>query len=78
MRRLSLLALLLGLVPFLGVCFFVPAWDRVHPMVLGLPFNLFWALLWTVGTPICLWFAYRVETSRISNLAGERDRERPR
>lgn len=64
MRRPSLGALLLGLVPFLGVCFSVPLWDRVYPMVLGLPFNLFWLILWTVVTPLVLWRAYRLEVRR--------------
>jgi len=33
-------------------------------MVLGLPFNLFWLMLWTLLTPACLWRAYRIEASR--------------
>jgi hypothetical protein len=59
-------ALGLALVPFLALCFSVPAWDRVYPMVLGLPFNIFWLLSWTVLTPVCLYGAYRLETSRRS------------
>ena len=31
-------------------------------MVLGLPFNLFWLVLWLVLTPLCMWGAYRLET----------------
>jgi hypothetical protein len=38
-RRPSIGVLLLGLVPFAATCFSVSRWDRVHPMVLGLPFN---------------------------------------
>jgi 4-amino-4-deoxy-L-arabinose transferase-like glycosyltransferase len=54
-------ALLLGLIPFVGMCFTVPLWDRIHPFVAGLPFNLFWLMLWIVLTPLCLWGAYRFE-----------------
>ena len=63
-RRPSVAALLLGLIPFAAMCFSVTLWDRVHPMVLGLPFNLFWLLAWIVLTPVCLRIAYLVETSR--------------
>ena len=61
MKRPSFGALLLGLIPFLAMCFSVPLWDRVDPMVLGLPFNLFWLLAWIGLTSLCLWAAYRLE-----------------
>src|SRR6266849_2425258 len=64
MHRPSFAAILLGLIPFFAMCFSVPAWDRVDPMVLGLPFNFFWLLTWIVLTPLCMWAAYRVEESR--------------
>lgn len=52
------------------MCFSVAAWDRVYPMILGLPFNLFWLLSWIVLTSICMWAAYRVEASRTSKASG--------
>jgi Protein of unknown function (DUF3311) len=61
MRRPSLGALLCGLVPFIPVCFSVSLWDRIHPVILGLPFNFFWLILWLLLTPICLWGAYRLK-----------------
>lgn len=64
MRRPSTGAILLGLIPFAAMCFSVPAWDRVYPMVFGLPFNLFWLLAWIVLTSACMWGAYRVELRR--------------
>jgi hypothetical protein len=76
-KKPSLGALLLGLIPFLGICFSVSAWDRIHPIVLGLPFNLFWLLSWTVLTPICLWGAYRLETPEPSDPSQDRGGERP-
>jgi membrane protein required for beta-lactamase induction len=38
-------------------------------MVLGLPFNLFWLLLWIVLTTVCMWGAYRIELSREAGRA---------
>lgn len=70
MKRPSLGALLLGLIPFAGICFSVSLWDRVYPMVLGIPFNLFWLILWTVVTPLFMWGAYRLQVPR----AGHRNR----
>jgi hypothetical protein len=69
MTRPSTGALALALVPFLGMCFSVPLWDRVDPMILGLPFNLFWLLAWIVLTTVCMWGAYHVETSAASSDA---------
>lgn len=63
-------ALLLGLVPFMGMCFSVALWDRVNPMILGIPFNIVWPLCWIVLTSLCLWAAYRLETGRDKNSGG--------
>lgn len=62
MKKPSPWSLLIGLIPFVGMCFSVPLWDRVHPMVLGLPFNLFWLVSWILLTPLFMWGAYRIET----------------
>ncbi len=60
-RHPSASALLVGAIPFVAVCFSVPLWDRVHPFVLGLPFNMFWLVLWLLVTPLVMWLAYRFE-----------------
>jgi hypothetical protein len=65
-KRPSLGSILLGLIPFAGSCFSVSLWDRVYPMVLGIPFNLFWLISWLLLTPLCMWGAYRLEAPRIS------------
>ncbi|MGC1781051.1 MAG: DUF3311 domain-containing protein [Acidobacteriaceae bacterium] len=78
MRSPRIAALGLGLIPFLAICFSVPLWDRIHPMIFGLPFNLFWLLSWTVLTPACMGVAYRLETSRDSTSSTNRDKERSR
>jgi len=61
-RKPSLGAALFGLIPFIAMCFSVSLWDRVYPMVLGLPFNLFWLVSWILLTPLCMWGAYVLET----------------
>ncbi len=64
MRKPSPGALLLALVPFVAMCFSVPLWDRIEPMVLGLPFNLFWLIAWIVLSSGCMWLVYRLECAR--------------
>jgi Protein of unknown function (DUF3311) len=71
-RKPSAGALLLALIPFVAMCFTVPLWDRVDPMLLGLPFNLFWLAAWIVLTSVCLAIAYRIERAR-----ERRDEPRP-
>jgi len=66
MPRPAPAALLLASIPFAGVCFSVPLWDRIEPMILGVPFNVFWLIAWIVLSPLCLWAAYRIETARAS------------
>ncbi|RZU42518.1 DUF3311 domain-containing protein [Edaphobacter modestus] len=61
MRRPSLPAVAIGLIPFIGMCLTVPWWDRVTPMIFGLPFNLFWLVLWIILTSGCMALANRVE-----------------
>jgi len=61
MKPPSLASVLLGLIPFAATCFSVSLWDRIYPMVLGIPFNLFWLILWLLLTPLCMWGAYRVD-----------------
>ncbi len=61
MKPPPLITLLFGLIPFTAMCFSVSLWDRVHPIVLGLPFNLFWLILWTALTPLFMWCALRIE-----------------
>jgi hypothetical protein len=57
-------ALALALIPFAAMCFSVSFWDRIDPMLFGLPFNLFWLISWIVLSTICMWIAYRLEAAR--------------
>jgi hypothetical protein len=62
-KKPSRVALLLGLIPFVGMCFTVGLWDRIDPMILGIPFNLAWLICWIVLTTLCMWVAYLVEAA---------------
>ena len=66
MKKPSIGAILLGLVPFLGTCFSVSLWDRIDPTILGIPFNFFWLTSWLLLTPLFMWGAYRLEAPRRS------------
>ncbi len=66
MRKPSMGAVLFALIPFTAICFSVTLWDRIDPIVLGLPFNFFWLTAWLLLTPLCMWGAYRIESARSS------------
>jgi hypothetical protein len=63
-QRPSIAAILLALIPFCGICFSVSLWDRETPVVIGLPFNLFWIIAWVLITPALMSWAYRIEKRR--------------
>lgn len=55
------LALLFATIPFITLVFALPIVNRLEPVILGLPFLLFWILLWVVLTPPILFLAYLCE-----------------
>jgi hypothetical protein len=63
-KKPSIVSILLALIPFCGMCFSVPFWDRVTPMVAGLPFNLFWMIAWIAVTPVLMSLVYWIERRR--------------
>jgi Protein of unknown function (DUF3311) len=69
-RRPSRTAILVGLIPFAGMCFSVPLWDRIYPMILGMPFNLFWLSMWIVLSSFCMTIANQAE--KRSDIRGKK------
>jgi hypothetical protein len=63
-KRPSIISIVLSLVPFAGLCFSVPLWDRLTPRVLGLPLNLFWIMAWLALTPAIMGVVYCIEKKR--------------
>jgi hypothetical protein len=55
------LALLFAAVPFITLVLALPLVNRLEPVILGLPFLLFWILIWVVLTPPILVTAYICE-----------------
>jgi len=61
MKKGTRIALILGAIPFVTMVFALPLVNRIEPIVLGLPFLLFWLLAWVVLTPVILALAYKLE-----------------
>ncbi len=61
MRKGTRLAVALAAIPFLTLVFALPLVNRTEPVILGLPFLLFWIIGWVALTPLVLFLAYRLE-----------------
>jgi hypothetical protein len=61
MSKGTKIALLFGAVPFITLVLCLPIANRVRPIILGLPFLLFWILFWVLMTPLALYLASRAE-----------------
>ena len=70
MKKPSIGALAVGAIPFAAMCFSVALWDRLDPMVLDIPFNLFWLICWIVLSALCMWAVYRIEYVRDNQDGG--------
>lgn len=52
---------LLGVIPFLGILGGIFFANRVTPYVLGMPFNLFWLVMWVVLISAIMAVIYRLD-----------------
>jgi hypothetical protein len=73
-KRHPLVAFLLALVPVVALVAGLPFVNRIHPIVLGLPFLLFWILGWVLVTPIFLAVAYFLVDTKADCTAGGAER----
>lgn len=48
----------LAVLPFIGMLVLIPWVNRTTPFVLGMPFLLFWVVVWVVLTSACLTVIY--------------------
>ncbi len=71
MKKGTKYALILGAIPFITLVFALPLVNRIKPVVFGLPFILFWILVWVILTPFILFVAYTLE--RKMNKSGDGD-----
>ena len=67
MKKGTKYALILGAIPFLTTVLALPLVNRIQPVILGLPFLLFWLLCWVALTPLILFIAYYHRNSEIHN-----------
>jgi len=58
MQKGTRFALMLACIPFVTLVLMLPLVNRTDPIVLGLPFLLFWIVLWIFLTPFVLLAAY--------------------
>jgi hypothetical protein len=61
MQKGTKFALFFGFLPFVTLVLALPFVNRAEPLVLGLPFVLFWIVLWVALTPLALLAAYYCE-----------------
>ncbi|NOU88511.1 DUF3311 domain-containing protein [Paenibacillus sp. LMG 31460] len=51
----------LALLPFVGMLVLLPLVNKVQPFILGMPFILFWVVLWAVLSSACLVLIYKLD-----------------
>ena len=61
---------LLASLPFLGILGGIFFANRVEPFVLGMPFILFWIVLWVVLTSGIMAVIYRLDPANKEDEAG--------
>jgi hypothetical protein len=44
----------LAVLPFIGMLVLIPWANRTEPFVLGMPFLLFWIVIWVILTSVCM------------------------
>ncbi|MEH7348701.1 DUF3311 domain-containing protein [Gottfriedia acidiceleris] len=52
---------LLLIFPFIGMCVLLPLANRVEPFILGVPFLLFWIVLWMILSSVILFIVYKLD-----------------
>ena len=72
MKKGTKLALIFGAVPFITLVFALPFVNRIEPVILGIPFLLFWILAWVLLTPLILFLAYLIEKRVNPKQEGEK------
>ncbi|MCX3062067.1 DUF3311 domain-containing protein [Streptomyces beihaiensis] len=59
---------LLGVAPFVGILVGIFFANRVTPYVLGMPFILFWLVIWVVLISVTMAVIYRLDPANRSTL----------
>jgi len=59
----KLIIAILVVIPFVLMLGAIPFVNRIHPIILGLPFFHFWLFLGMIIVPICTYVIYRLQKS---------------
>ncbi|KAB2336157.1 DUF3311 domain-containing protein [Cytobacillus depressus] len=59
-KNLKVMLIVLPFVLMLGA---IPFVNRIHPIIIGLPFFHFWLLLGMILTPVCTFIIYQLDKS---------------
>ncbi|MEH7438101.1 DUF3311 domain-containing protein [Neobacillus drentensis] len=51
----------LAFIPVVGFLIGVPIVNRIEPYVLGLPFSMFWIVLWVILSSLTIFILYRFD-----------------
>ncbi|MEH7504391.1 DUF3311 domain-containing protein [Neobacillus drentensis] len=51
----------LSILPFIGMLGFLPFVNKATPFILGMPFILFWIVIWVVLTSAILAIIYKID-----------------
>ena len=60
-------------VPFVLFVLMIPLANRAEPVILGLPFLFFWALLSVILSPLAIWLAARKDPYYLRDEAERTD-----
>ena len=56
--------ILLLAIMFIGNLVAIPFVNSIHPVVIGMPFLLFWVLIWMIITPLLTWWIYAMDQNK--------------
>lgn len=55
---------LLALLPFIMMVLAIPLVNKTEPYIFGMPFILFWVVLWTVMTSVIMLVIYKFDSDK--------------
>lgn len=64
---MNALKLILTLIPFIWIVGMIPFVNRVHPIIMGLPFLAFWLVAGIFVAFACLQIIYKIDSSKNSS-----------
>jgi hypothetical protein len=63
-ESMNTLKLILTLIPFIWIVGMIPFVNKVHPIIMGLPFLAFWLVAGIFVTSACLQIIYKIDSRK--------------